>query len=325
MLQNKKLYETVITVISKEIKKALNENNNVITGRYYIADCEHEGDINQAIYYIQKLGGKVTGQYWDGDDCGEAYLDIEVDPELFKKLYNHVQSFRFNADIRDYVETKDGEIEGYKNVPYKKLKQMQEKAFYDCSDGFEKRLTIYVKMFDISPDKAKQHIEKLLEVCGKGSRVMGVSYEMSSDNYELFDYFVLIKLKGVTVDKLSKLCKYNAYYDMFNPHRAMLHPNRGDIDFNHIMYRLCSGVDRLFVILYAIKEKKPLWFRQKYGSKYEKLVPYEEYMATLSGPKPSVGPNTSGFGNIFEVDGMSLNSLKTYDEYVTKDIWKKKL
>jgi len=110
MLQNKKLYETVITVISKEIKKALNENNNVITGRYYIADCEHEGDINQAIYYIH------------GDDCGEAYLDIEVDPELFKKLYNHVQSFRFNADIRDYVETKDGEIEGYKNVPYKKLK-----------------------------------------------------------------------------------------------------------------------------------------------------------------------------------------------------------
>lgn len=47
--------------VSREVKRVLNENTNVITGRYYIADCEHEGDINQAIHYIQKLGGKVTG------------------------------------------------------------------------------------------------------------------------------------------------------------------------------------------------------------------------------------------------------------------------
>ncbi len=41
---------------------------------YYVADCEHSGDIAHAIMEIQEAGGTVIERYWDGHDCGEAYV-----------------------------------------------------------------------------------------------------------------------------------------------------------------------------------------------------------------------------------------------------------
>lgn len=42
--------------------------------KYNVVDCEHDGDIAHAIMEIQEAGGTVIERYWDGQDCGEAYI-----------------------------------------------------------------------------------------------------------------------------------------------------------------------------------------------------------------------------------------------------------
>lgn len=47
-----------------------------------VCDCEHEGDMRHAITevseFIKPFGGKVTKHFWDGHDCGEAYVECSV-------------------------------------------------------------------------------------------------------------------------------------------------------------------------------------------------------------------------------------------------------
>lgn len=42
--------------------------------KYFVADCEHEGDINRAKAEVRNAGGIVDGYEWDGNDCGEALI-----------------------------------------------------------------------------------------------------------------------------------------------------------------------------------------------------------------------------------------------------------
>ena len=48
---------------------------------YKVYDCEHDGDINYAEMECQgfcnEYEGKVVLSYWDGEDCGEAYITCE--------------------------------------------------------------------------------------------------------------------------------------------------------------------------------------------------------------------------------------------------------
>lgn len=57
---------------------------------YYICDCEHDGDINGAQYevedYIKPLGGEVTDTYWDGQDCGDAWIECKVPFEAVEQV-----------------------------------------------------------------------------------------------------------------------------------------------------------------------------------------------------------------------------------------------
>lgn len=48
-------------------------------GQYYVADCEHDGDINRAISEVRNAGGTVDGYEWDGNDCGEAWVYYHCD------------------------------------------------------------------------------------------------------------------------------------------------------------------------------------------------------------------------------------------------------
>lgn len=54
-----------------------------------VVDCEHNGDIAHTIMEIQNAGGTVIERYWDGEDCGEAYvvflLPQGCTPEEFMK------------------------------------------------------------------------------------------------------------------------------------------------------------------------------------------------------------------------------------------------
>ena len=59
----------------------MNPNKPVFL-HYNIVDCEHEGDVesaeNEVERIISPIGGKVTDSYWDGDDCGEAWVECKI-------------------------------------------------------------------------------------------------------------------------------------------------------------------------------------------------------------------------------------------------------
>lgn len=48
---------------------------------YPITDCEHEGDIRSAEFEVRKAGGEVLDTYWDGEDCGDAYVSFTAPNE----------------------------------------------------------------------------------------------------------------------------------------------------------------------------------------------------------------------------------------------------
>lgn len=45
---------------------------------YHVADCEHDGDMRHAEDEVLEAGGTVVNSYWDGDDCGEAYIEFTI-------------------------------------------------------------------------------------------------------------------------------------------------------------------------------------------------------------------------------------------------------
>lgn len=67
---------------------------------YPIIDCEHEGDISRAEYeamqYVKPMGGDVIDSYWDGRDCGEAYVTCSI-PFNKDNLLELMESGDFNT------------------------------------------------------------------------------------------------------------------------------------------------------------------------------------------------------------------------------------
>lgn len=59
--------------------------------RYNVVDCEHWGDVSnderEVREYIEPLGGRITETYWDGEDCGEAYIECEIPYSSLQKVF----------------------------------------------------------------------------------------------------------------------------------------------------------------------------------------------------------------------------------------------
>lgn len=56
----------------------MEKTESEITYRMSVCDCEHEGDIEETKEEIWQAGGKAVDSYWDGNDCGEAYVDFII-------------------------------------------------------------------------------------------------------------------------------------------------------------------------------------------------------------------------------------------------------
>lgn len=73
--------ENHLKEIRERIVKGLVPNKPVFF-QSNICDCEHEGDVWRAECEVGKLvvpmGGEVTDSYWDGSDCGEAWVTFKI-------------------------------------------------------------------------------------------------------------------------------------------------------------------------------------------------------------------------------------------------------
>jgi len=73
--------------------------------KYNVVDCEHMGDIEHEESYVQKtitpFNGEVVNTYWDGNDCGEAWIEAKIpfNEENLFKLIEHGEFYDFHNKL----------------------------------------------------------------------------------------------------------------------------------------------------------------------------------------------------------------------------------
>ena len=116
-----------------------------IKGRYDIVDCEHSGDIQRDIDYVRSLGCEVIGHYWDGHDCGDAYVEFYCTPELILKHYKDI-CFHFDCDIDKYINFREEAIKALKNkynvVDSAEYEEVKSRLISNASEGFKRAMPI---------------------------------------------------------------------------------------------------------------------------------------------------------------------------------------
>lgn len=79
-----------LTAFQKKLLSEFTPTKNVYF-RYDIADCEHYGDVTWAVNkvenFVKKYDGKVTDSYWDGNDCGEAWVECYIPYEHLEEVF----------------------------------------------------------------------------------------------------------------------------------------------------------------------------------------------------------------------------------------------
>ena len=80
---------------------------NKVLAKYFVCDCEHEGDISRACKEVRELGGKVITTEWDGEDCGEAYIYCLIDKDKFDELSKDSYEWSSSEYMRNYFKKKN--------------------------------------------------------------------------------------------------------------------------------------------------------------------------------------------------------------------------
>lgn len=197
-----------------------------ILGKYFVRDCEHWGDMDSAELFLKSLGVSVTGRYWDGRDCGEAWVSFEFPSVMFVSLYRKLSgsSVSYSENINDYIirdGVKDG-MDGYGMYSASDLRSMMKLMASDLSSGFEERLPLWL-FFEVRDDMKGSvgcMLGEILSYFTEPVEVMGYYYQMVDDT----DYVnVLIKsswknLVSSVMNGIGDYCLSNKKCSWFGSH-----------------------------------------------------------------------------------------------------------
>ena len=159
--------------------------NNKIIGKYFVCDCEHCGDMDSAKSFIRNLGCQIVDDYWDGYDCGEAWIEFSFYDNIFVKVYEKLSgsSVSYSADINNYMKT--GIMLPYPLINGKELIEMKNRMSDDCSKGFEERLPLWL-FFEINEYRNQyspvEIVEKVLSYFEEPVEVLGYNSHISDGN-----------------------------------------------------------------------------------------------------------------------------------------------
>ena len=156
-----------------------------IIGKYFVCDCEHSGDMESAKSFIRNLGCQIVDDYWDGRDCGEAWIEFSFYDNIFVKVYEKLSgsSVSYSADINKYM--KSGIVLPYPLINGKELIEMKNRMADDCSKGFEERLPLWL-FFQINEYRnqysAGEIVEKVLSYFEEPVEVLGYNIHIVDGN-----------------------------------------------------------------------------------------------------------------------------------------------
>jgi hypothetical protein len=238
-----------------------------IKGKYYIADCEHNGDIESAKSYLRSIGCTILGCYWDGMDCGLAYVTFSFDDSHFKEMYAELySSSSFEADINDYLSF--GELCGYKKMDKNEMNELYKQMCKDTSKGFLDRLPLhfFFKVNDgINPNSI---IEKCLSFLKHPYKVLGYYFNVV-DGCNYCTMLISSSYKNLATDIIGG----EGIGDYCLGHRGWLSKNRiyGECSCSHILYNytMLGGYEYFQRVVDRIKGRKELEYR---GGTYYKPI-----------------------------------------------------
>lgn len=125
---------------------------------YPIADCEHSGDIRNAEYEVRKLGGKNMHSYWDGRDCGEAYVEFELDESQVLGVWKRSDKVRYEERLKDYINL--GDLGLPKTTDRDSLYKLNSHTTECEQDIKNVRFTIWFKV-----SKDTENVRDILDEC----------------------------------------------------------------------------------------------------------------------------------------------------------------
>ena len=240
----------------------------LITGKYKITDCENRGDVSSAVSRLEKLGCTDCVPFWDGNDCGEAYVKFMVSEDKFLNVYERIcRSCEFDANINDYIRFNNRT--NYKFVGVKTLKSLWKAQSNNISDGFQNK-QLFVLYFE--SDNNKEDLTKLLEALfnewNVHSEVICYSCNLEEGDW---CYRVLLNVSCI-VDSIPSLKLATSMFFKKIGLRATLHVTHDLSHYNNEVYK--QRVE-------SVVNKAELEY---HNTRYEKKrYPYSEYAVSLNG------------------------------------------
>lgn len=243
----------------------------MIIGKYHITDCENYGDINNAIDYVKSIDSAIIimDHYWDGKDCGEAYVRFSFPENKFILIYSRLDNGEYSDNINNYLD-----FSGEKTSLFLDSSVfMGRDQFNRLVNGYRNKFTddvITVELFFSStsiPDKII--LDKALDVLGNGTKILGVNLNMVDKNL-----FVHVLFETLSQNINEK--KLHEFGDYCLGGYGWLHNNGiyGQMTFNTLF---CANIKTNWD---KIKNKNPLRYKRRYCEPI--LVNYNDYLIGLN-------------------------------------------
>lgn len=251
----------------------------VIYGKYRVTDCEHRGDIVSAENYLRALGCKVISSYWDGRDCGEAYVCFTCTGIQFPSIYTEFCcQATFDADINDYIRGYYECVPGkYRYMKKDEFNSLKDNMCNDFSSGFMYRLPLHL-FFQREVDfNFEEVIDKCLSYI-PGSHVIGY-YKDIVDGEAYYNVLISTSYKNLTAERMREGI---GDFCLGSHGWLRVHGFYGECRCVHEFVNTHTMCNYEYIqhIIGLINEKKPLFFHlstERYNIR-NKEITCDEYM-----------------------------------------------
>lgn len=247
----------------------------IIHGTYHIADCEHNGDIERAKQHLRNIlpNVRITFDYWDGYDCGEAYINFEFSSKHFHKVYEKLCDVAtFDADVNEYVSLPNQSL--YKGIKCSKnaFNERLSVLKNNWANNWENNIPITL-FFEHSAN-----FNPLL-VIERAKQALPTNHKMIAYNTELVDgnqfYNVLFTCSLEDIDE-QKLEDFGDYAFSWN-RNSFLKKNGiyGEMRLAHNIKTPTRNIEFCKTLAKKIINKEPIIYNNGYCTE---TFSYDEYM-----------------------------------------------
>lgn len=249
----------------------------IIYGTYHIADCENRNDIERAKSHLYRVlpNIRITYDYWDGYDCGEAYIKFEFSSKHFHKVYMALcDSATFSDDVNKYVSLPNMSL--YNGIKCDKMafKRDVEVLKDNWENGWEKNIPIVLFFEHNSNFSPLLIVERAKQALPNDAKMIAYNTELV-DGKQFYHILFTCSLFDLDEEKMYDFgdyefsCNKNSFLKRNGIYGAMQIKH----DIRKCGFELCTIQE----IANKIIHKEPILYVNAYSS-VPKAIEYDTYM-----------------------------------------------